>query len=479
MKHYLMVDLGTGSTRVAIVSSRREIIGIRSFSNNYYRDNGYADAQYFLPQEWEAEIFRCCRELHEQFPQIRIQAISAAGARQSIVLIDKEGKSFYGLPNIDNRGRDYMGQISSREEIYRRSGRWVTEDFCAAKLMGLRMLRPEIYRQIGQVLSLSEWIAYLFTGRFVAEPSQACETQLYDLDSGDWSEMLCRAYGVDMALLPPLLSTGSRVGAVLDSLIAAYGMAGDAVFVAGGADTQLALKQTGIKPGEIAVVSGTTSPVVALSADHCYDAQQRVWVNANSGSPDFVVEMNPGVTGLNYQRIKNNLCPELSYAWLEEQYEAKTDFACTASFSSLLFYEQRPLRMGGFFSRSPMDVRLDRVDMAWAVLADIACSTYEQLYCLMELTGIRPGFVWGCCGGFQSGTLCRMLADLSGLELRIKSGFEQATVLGLVIACNECLGEDSAEAAKPMLRTYVPRPDQLIHRYYPVWLENRSRANSL
>ena len=184
MKHYLMVDLGTGSTRVAIVSSRREIIGIRSFSNNYYRDNGYADAQYFLPQEWEAEIFRCCRELHEQFPQIRIQAISAAGARQSIVLIDKEGKSFYGLPNIDNRGRDYMGQISSREEIYRRSGRWVTEDFCAAKLMGLRMLRPEIYRQIGQVLSLSEWIAYLFTGRFVAEPSQACETQLYDLDSG-------------------------------------------------------------------------------------------------------------------------------------------------------------------------------------------------------------------------------------------------------------------------------------------------------
>ena len=87
------------------------------------------------------------------------------------------------------------------------------------------------------------------------------------------------------------------------------------------------------------------------------------------------------------------------------------------------------------------------------------------------------------CTTFQKiryGIVPQLTADFSSTIIyRFDMNLRDATVLGLVIACNECLGEDSAEAAKPMLRTYVPRPDQLIHRYYPVWLENRSRANSL
>ena len=131
--------------------------------------------------------------------------MSSAGARQSIVLLDRSGRPFYGLPNIDNRGREYMDTIRDRDTVYRLSGKWVTEDFCAAKLLGLRMRRPELYEQVGTVLSISEWIAHIFTGVSAMEPSQACETQLYDLEKRAWSPSLCAAYGVDRDLLPPLL----------------------------------------------------------------------------------------------------------------------------------------------------------------------------------------------------------------------------------------------------------------------------------
>ena len=104
MEHYLLIDLGTGSTRAAVVNSQGEILGMRSFFNHYYRDEAYPDAQYFLPEEWEAEILECCRELHAAFPEIRIQAVSSAGARQTIVLLDRNRHAFYALPNIDNRG---------------------------------------------------------------------------------------------------------------------------------------------------------------------------------------------------------------------------------------------------------------------------------------------------------------------------------------------------------------------------------------
>ena len=132
MKHYLLIDLGTGSTRAALVRADGEILAVSSFVNRYYRDEAYPDAQYFLPQEWEKELLRCCEEVHACCPGVRADAVSAAGARQSIVLLDRGGQAFCGLPNIDNRGREFMDRIRDKERLYKMSGKWVTEACCAA-----------------------------------------------------------------------------------------------------------------------------------------------------------------------------------------------------------------------------------------------------------------------------------------------------------------------------------------------------------
>ena len=477
MKHYLLLDLGTGNSRAALVRSDGTVVAYRHFTNAYYRDEAYPDARYFLPGEWEREILRCCRELHAEHPEIRVDAVSSSGARQSIVLLDREGGAFFGLPNIDNRGREFVGEIPEQALIYERSGKWVTEDFCAAKLLGLRKRRPELYARIGALVSLSGYIAWLFTGQAVFEPSQACETQLYDLESCSWSPFLCRAYGVDPALLPPLKNAGEVLGPILPALRRELGMAEDACFIVGGADTQCALMQTEIAPGDIAVVSGTTSPVTAL-VDHKYhDVQQRVWTDANLGAKGWLIEMNPGVTGLNYQRAKAALAPELSYEALERAYAAKQDFHCTASFSSLLFYERRALRSGGFFLPAPFPDRLDPTDMLWAVLADIACATYEQLWRLRELSGHSRPYILGCAGGFRSPALCQMLADLSGLELRLRPGFEQATLYGLSVLCSRAFGDEAAQGARGEEIRYRPGTGELIRRYHACWSRNRLALN--
>ena len=113
-----------------------------------------------------------------------------------------------------------------------------------------------------------------------------------------------------------------------------------------------------------------------------------------------------------------------------------------------------------------------------AVLADIACSTHEQLQHLVELTGNEGGPILGCGGGFQSEALCQMLSDLSGRELRLRAGFRQATVQGLVTLCNDYLGEVPAKRDSA-LKTYHPRTGQLIHQYAPAWREARDRANDI
>ena len=74
MKHYLMIDLGTGNSRVALVNSFGEILGIRTHTNVYHRDNRYEDGQYFLPEEWSAYLLRGCRELCQEHPDIQVDA---------------------------------------------------------------------------------------------------------------------------------------------------------------------------------------------------------------------------------------------------------------------------------------------------------------------------------------------------------------------------------------------------------------------
>ena len=475
MKHYLMFDLGTGNSRVGLVNSEGHILGIKGFTNTYYRDDQYEDAQYIIPGEWEDKLIDCCAELCAEHPEVRVDAISSAAARQTFILIDKEGDTFLGLPNIDNRGREYVGAIDNKEEIYRLSGKWVTEDFGAAKILGLKKKYFEQYAKISKITSLSEWIGYIFTGRITMEYSMASESQLYDLTKKDWSRDICDWYEIDYDILPELIAAGQRLGHINGDLKERFHMADDAVFIVGGADTQIGIKQTDIGVGDVAIVSGTTSPVVTLKDEFFYDKEQRVWTEANLGGDTFQIEMNPGVTGMNYQRMKAQFCDDVSYADLEKRYADMDEVACTASFSSLLFYKQRGLRNGGFFMRSPLQTNVTRYELMYAVLADIACATYEQLRRLIEISGNDPEYILGCGGGFQSEMLCRMTASLAGRPLKLKSGFEQATVQGLVAICNKTLEVTGGQQSDYII--IEPERENLVFRYYPVWQENRNRAN--
>ena len=114
MKHYLLVDLGTGNSRVALVDANGAILGLRTYTNVYHRDSAYEDAQYFLPEEWAPLLLQGCRELCGEHPDVRIDAISAAGARQSFVLLNHAGEAFLLSAQIRPRCRRMMFRAMER-----------------------------------------------------------------------------------------------------------------------------------------------------------------------------------------------------------------------------------------------------------------------------------------------------------------------------------------------------------------------------
>lgn len=475
--NYLVVDMGTGNSRVGLVGADGTIWGIRNYENQYYKDKQYEDAQYFLPEEWEENLMNGCKELVKEFPEHPVRAITSSGARESIVLYNKEGKTYLGLPNIDNRGREWMNEIEDQTLIYDKTGRWVTEDFPAAKLMGYRKKYPEEFEKITKITSLSEWVGELFCGRLVIEPSQACETQLFDIETREWSERLCKDYGIPMDILPEIAKAGDSLGKIKKEMADKIGLNEDVEFIVGGADTQIALKSVGMDVGDVAVVSGTTSPVATITDYKYYDKQERCWTDSNLGGDTYQVETNPGVTGLNYQKIKNFLFPDTSYEELETEMAKQTEYLCTASFSSLYFSEKRSLKKGGFIMKSPFDATLKPIHLIWAVVADIACSIYVQYQSLCEMIRHDKDYILGCAGGFQSKMLCQHLADLTGKKLVVREGFSQASINGCLKICNAYYGITSEKKSEQAEMVYTPKDGSLIQEYYQEWLNNREMLN--
>lgn len=475
MKNYLIVDLGTGNTKVAIVTSQKTIIDLETIENKYCVDDSYEDAQYFVPNDWRDAILEVAERLVAKHKDITIDGITSAGARESIVLYDKEGNAFLGLPNIDNRGRAFVSEIEEKPYIYEKTGRWVTEDFPAAKLLGLRKVKPEIFAKLDKITSLSEWVGEVFTGKIAFEPSQACETQLYDIDEKCWSKKLCFLYGIDENILPPLKNAGELLGTSLNKFKDLLGLE-NVPFVVGGADTQIAIRSTKTSIGDVAVVSGTTSPVVRLSDEVYHDEKERCWTDINLKAKSYQIETNPGVTGLNYQRSKKNFFPNESYENIENEIAKKTSVVVTASFSSLNFSERQSLKTGGFIMRSPYQANVDMYDYMYAVVADIACSIYRQYNNLCKMLPHNKDYIYACGGGFQSKNLCQMLSNLTGKTVIICEGFSQSTIFGCMNVINEYFGIISEEAFADYKR-FTPNDNTLIKDYYEVWLKNRKLLN--
>lgn len=472
---YLVYDIGTGNSRVCIVSEQKEIIELRTFENKYYRDFRYEDALYFKPEELLECAMRCTKELLKAHPEIRIEAVTAAGARESIVLIDRDGHWFYGLPNIDNRGEAWIDDIPGKDDIYRKTGRWASPVFSAGKLMGLKKLSPELYGRIERITSLSEWIGYVFTGVLVMEYSQACESQLFDIGRREWDEEMCALFDVNMRILPEVCRASSSLGRVKEPLCEELGLPKEAVFIVGGADTQVAVYGTDAQEKEIVIVSGTTSPVVTIVPGRFFDRAERCWVDCYIDGRSYQVETNAGVSGRNYQILKRIFFEDVDYPVLDQRMKEKSRIMCVASLGTLIFSENKTLKNGGFYMPAPLDEEMDRYDFAFALMADIACSVVQQYNSLCEMILCERSFILGCGGGFQSEVLSQLIADLAQKTLIIRSSYRQASVIGCVKLCNDHFGRKNE--ISPEERVFHPKENRMIREYFDRWAAVRKQIN--
>ncbi|WP_431215956.1 FGGY family carbohydrate kinase [Puia sp. P3] len=209
---YLIIDIGTGNARAAVVSPGGELLGIQREDIIYHKDGRYPGALYFDPSVLWEQVCRIVSFALATAGDVCVLAVTSTSQREGIVLADADGNALIGLPNIDHRGREWEDMIADKSRVYQLAGRYPSSLFPAMKVVGIRHRREDIFDRMAWFTSISDWIGYQLSGVAGYEHSQASETLLYDIGGKCWSEELCGLYGISPGLLPSLVDPGSVLG---------------------------------------------------------------------------------------------------------------------------------------------------------------------------------------------------------------------------------------------------------------------------
>ncbi|NVF11197.1 hypothetical protein HV819_04215 [Anaerococcus sp. AGMB00486] len=466
---YLLIDIGTGNSKLSIIEDDGKVVKSEKFKNHYRIDYNYNDSIYFLPNEYMKKFEGALLKLLSNFDK-KISAISSSSTRQSVVLINNDNKAVIGLPNIDNRGREYISNIEYKN-IYERTGKKLTEDFPAAKILGYKNVYKTEYNDIYSFTSVSEWIAFEFTGKLTIEPSQATDTQLYDLNDLDYSYDIAKIFELESLSPPKKVNSGFSLGKIKREWVKKFSQLSDAIFIVGGADTQVAMKIYPNQYNSLYVISGTTTPIISFSKNLPNMDSKETWINSFLKGDGYISELNPGITGLNYQNFKDIYFESLTYEEIEKLCDNIKDIKVIANLTSTSRIRSLKKKSGSFILKTPLDSKIEDIDFALAILADIACSIYINLIEMEKINKRKYINIIGMGNGFKSKLLIKMLSNLSRKSIILPKHFNDATLFGLFEICNEYFNHSNNNFNNEN-EEYNPSNYKLIKNYYNKWIEH-------
>ena len=229
-----------------------------------------------------------------------VLGVAVASMRFSVVVVDGDGRPIYAGPNRDARAAAEGVRLAADHgaEIHERTGHWPLPIFAAPRLCWLANTHPEAWRRARAFLCLGDWLNYRLTGEIATDRSQAGESGLLDLESGEWAFDLAERLGLPRAIFPPLRESGSRIGSLTSESAEALGLLAGTPVSIGGADTQCGLLGAGATaPGALAAIAGTTAPVQLVMDRPRVDPEARLWTGHHVVSGLYVAESNAGPTG--------------------------------------------------------------------------------------------------------------------------------------------------------------------------------------
>ncbi|HXE59918.1 MAG TPA: glycerol kinase GlpK [Gemmatimonadaceae bacterium] len=236
MKHVLAIDQGTTGSTCLVIDESGRVVG-----------RGYREIpQHFPEPGWvehdPRDLLHCTLDAARRAMQdanVTPDVIGITNQRETVVMWDRATGEPVGRAIVwqDRRTASRCAELAGEADaIAERTGLVIDPYFSATKLEWM-LSQEGIARRAARgalaVGTVDSWLIWNLTGRDVhaTDPTNASRTMLFDIATLDWSDDLCRLFGVPREILPDVRPSSASFGVArrehLGTAIPIHGVAGD------------------------------------------------------------------------------------------------------------------------------------------------------------------------------------------------------------------------------------------------------------
>ena len=393
------------------------------------------------------------RAIDEIRAKVTIDAISVDTQGETMILTDENFvPTMPAIVWLDNRAVDEAQEIEAhfgQETIYNVTGQpETTGGWPGCKLLWVKRHLPEVWKKTKKVFLLEDWLLWYLTGEFVTEPTLQSSSIYLNITKKDWWDEMLAYIGVDRAMLPRLVLSGTKVGSFEGSAVVS------------GALDQIA-GAIGVGAIDEKVVSEMTGTIMAICTvtDKIppYDPKSKIPCHLHAMDGKFVSLLWSSTAGMALKWFRNQFAENFSFKELDEMALAAGPGAGGVTMLPYLSGSTMPVynpdARGTFWG---LTLAHGRGHLVRAILESIAFTLKDDLDCIharcdeIRITG----------GGATSPLWAQIKADVTGLTLSTLKETESAC-LGTAILAGVGVGaftsvEDACAKIVATKKSYTP-----------------------
>lgn len=466
--YYIGVDLGTSAVKLIMMEKDGTIVSSVSKEYPLYFPNpGWSEQK---PEDWKAAVLEGLKELVKDFDATQVAGISFGGQMHGLVVLD-ENDNVIRPAILWNDGRtqketDYLNNVIGKDVLSAETANIAFAGFTAPKILWMKANEPENFAKIKKIMLPKDYIAYILSGVFSTDYSDASGMLLLDVKNKKWSKKMCDICGVDESMLPKIYESYEVTGTVKSEIAKEIGFTDNVKVCAGAGDNAAAAVGTGVVgDGGCNISLGTSGTVFISSA--------KFGVDENNALHSF--DHADGNFHLMGCMLSAASCNKW---WMDEIIKTKDYAAEQANISKLgenhVFF--LPYLMGERSPHNNPDARgtfigltmdSSREDMTQAVLEGVAFGLRDSIEVARSL-GIPLTKTRICGGGAKSPLWRKMITNIMNMEVERITSEEGPGLGGAMLAAVGC-GEYASveEAAKAIVKVLdVEKPDpELVEKY--------------
>ncbi len=486
-KRFIGFDLGAESGRcvvAALVDGKIALDEVHRFTtHNLRNETGFHwDVQAIFD-----EIVEGLRKARNTFgPSFNAIGIDTWGV--DYVLVDKDGHVL-GTPYHyrDDRTDGMMERafrIVAKEKMYGRSGTQFAQINTVFQLMAEMRNSPDFLNAADRMLLMPDFLNFMLTGQKKSEFTIASTTGLTDPKVRDWDWELIREFGFPEKLFAEIVEPGTRLGAILPSIVDRTGLDPDIPVVASaGHDTASAVASVPAEGINWAFLSSGTWSLMGIEVQVPIPSMEAMKFNfTNEGGVNRTTRFLKNIIGLwPVQECRREWASEgkdYSYRQLVDMASVDKSAGAWVDLSDVRFL--KPGGMPGKIQASLGETcQVSNDDPGFiirVIMESLAFSYRTTIEEIERVTGRRIEKLYAVGGGVQNELLMQSTADAIGKP--VYAGPTEGAIVGNIGVLAVAAGAvpDTREWRRVVANSFEPKLYRPANAAYYAENEKRYRA---